>query len=135
LNSKQKKVLLFGIVVVALMILFPPWVYFDSDTSGRHSAGHHFFLAPPASKPSNEVFGPPRYPHMVLVRVNDFRLMLQLLITIPTFLGLMALLRSKSSVIGIGLGILFLGFALFVLAFIIWMVVDERLNYGRWQLP
>ncbi len=72
---------------------------------------------------------------MVRVRVNDFRLMLQLFVGIPTFLGLAVLLRRKRSFISIALGILFIGFAIFVLGFIVWMVVDQRLNYGRWQLP
>src|SRR5260370_29302797 len=47
MNPKQKKVLLIGSVAVAVIILFPPWDYFDSDTSARSPAGYHFFLTPP----------------------------------------------------------------------------------------
>jgi hypothetical protein len=36
--------------------LFPPWVFRDSSTSARRSAGYHFlFSAPPKIKPQNEM--------------------------------------------------------------------------------
>src|SRR6267154_982787 len=56
------------VILVALIFLFPPWDYFDPDTSGRTSAGYHFFLTPPESKSATEIFGQPRYPHMTRVR-------------------------------------------------------------------
>ena len=117
------------------MLLFPPWDYFDPDTSARRPAGYHFLLRPPEPRPAKEVFGPPRYPHMVRVRKNDIRLIVQLLITVPTALGLALLFRSKRSLTNIFLGILFLVFAVFVVGFVIWMAVSERLEYGYWALP
>ena len=121
--------------MVALMLLFPPWDYFDSDTSGRRSAGYHFFLLPPEPRPVKDVFGPPRYPHMTKIRVDDLRLTLQLLITAPTVAGLATLFRGKRSIILTLLGILFLLFAAFVVGFVLWVMVSERLEYGRWSLP
>ena len=120
---------------MALMLLFPPWDYFDSDTSGRQPAGYHLFLMPPEPRPVKDVFGPPRYPHMTKVRVDDFRLTLQLLITVPTVAGLAILFRSKRSVILALLGILFLLGAGFVVGFEVWVMVSERLEYGHWSLP
>ncbi len=72
---------------------------------------------------------------LVHVNVNDVRLLFQLLFTIPVFLGLSACLRSKRSVISNAVGILLIGFALMILGFIVWLVIDQRLNYGRWELP
>ena len=134
MNSRPKWVLLVGGMLVALMLLFPPWVYFDPDYSGRSPAGYHFFLTPPA--PQRATFGyPVRFPEIVRVMTNDLRLMLQLLITIPTTLGLALLLRRKHSVITISIGIISLLFAMFVVGLIIWMVLSEGLEYGYWSLP
>src|SRR5947208_14433014 len=94
MNSKQKKVLIIGAVVVLLMLLFPPWDYFDPDSSARIDAGYHFFLTPPVPKPAilrNVV----RFPDIVRTEKNYFRLILQLLITVPTIIGLAFLFHSK----------------------------------------
>ncbi len=135
MRSKAKRVLLVGAGFVALMLLFPPWDYFDNDTSGRVSAGYHFFLTPPEPKSAKEVFGPPRYPHMVRVFVDDFRLIIQLLITIPTTVGLAMMFRRKRSILSTILRVLFLLCAALVAGFVVWIVVSERLEYGVWALP
>ena len=124
-----------GSAFVALMLLFPPWDYLDPDTSGRRPAGYHFFLTPPEPRPVKEVFGPPRYPHMVRIRKNDIRLVLQLLITIPTAVGLAFLFRSKRSIVTTILGILCLLAAALIVGFAVWIVVSEGLEYGHWALP
>jgi len=132
--SRSKKVLLIGGVAVAALLLFPPWDYFDPDSSSRGSAGHHFFLSPPRLKSSKEMFGNEvRFPDIVRVLVDDVRLVIDLIITIPTFLGLSLLLRTKRSIPGTTLGILLIAFALFVLGFNVWLMVNERRNYGRWE--
>ena len=132
--SRSKKVLLIGAVTVALMLLFPPWDYFDNDSSGRGFAGHHFFLSPPRLKSSKEMFGHEvRFPEIVRVLVDDVRLVMELIITVPTFLGLTLLLRTKRSVLGTALGILLIAFALFVVGFNVWITVSERLDYGHWE--
>ena len=133
MNLKQKRVLLIGAGLVALIFLFPPWDYYDSNTSGRSPAGYHFFLKPPDPKSAH--FRYQVRPEHVRVRKNDIRLIIQLLITIPTTLGLALLLRHKQSMITIIIGILFLLFAAFVIGFVIWMVVSEGLGDGVWALP
>jgi hypothetical protein len=136
MKSKAKAVLLIGAALVALMLLFPPWNYFDNDTSGRLSAGYHFFLTPPEPRPVEEVFGePPRFPHMASVLVNDFRLIIQLMIAIPTAVGLAFMFRGQRSRISTILGILFLLCAAFVAGVVVWLVVSEGLEYGVWALP
>src|SRR6267154_2498359 len=95
MRSAQGKVLLFGAILVALIFLFPPWDYFDPDTSGRASAGYHFLLTPPEPKSATEIFAQPRYPHMTRVRLSTIRFILQLLIAVPTWLGLAFVLESR----------------------------------------
>ncbi len=74
-----------------------------------------------------------RFPDIVRVMVDDVRLVMDLIITTPTFLGLSLLLRTKRSIRGTALGILLIAFALFVVGFNVWLMVDERRNYGRWE--
>jgi hypothetical protein len=52
----------------------------------------------------------------------------QLLITIPTVVGLAFLFRGRRSVGTIALGILFLLVPAFILGFVIWVVVSEALQ-------
>src|SRR6266851_56894 len=132
MNSKQKWILWIGLTLTALMLLFPPWDYFDSDTSARRPAGYHFFLTPPEPKSANEIFGPPRFPHMTSVRINTIRFILQFSITIPAWLGLAFLLESHATLISISVGIVFLLTSALVIGFVIWLVVSEGLEYGSW---
>lgn len=55
LSKKQKLVLLFGMALFVLSALFPPWVYFDSDSSGHRHAGYHFFMNKPGLKSREEM--------------------------------------------------------------------------------
>jgi hypothetical protein len=135
MNLKQRKVLLVGAAAIALMLLFPPWDYFDNDSSGRSPAGYHFFLTPPEPKPVKEIFRPPRFPHMAIVYLNDARLIVQLLIAIPTILGLAILFKAKRSVVSLGLGILLISCAVLVIGFMAWLVISVRVDYGYWALP
>src|SRR5260221_14715718 len=105
MNSRQRSVLIAGAALVALMLLFPPWDYFDPDSSAKSRAGYHFFLTPPSPKTATFSYKV-RFPDIVRVRLDDLRLLIQLLITIPTTIGLVLLLGSKRSWITITLGIL-----------------------------
>ena len=134
-NSRQNKVLIAGAGLVALMLLFPPWDHFDRDTSGRQSSGYHFFLTPPQPKPAQEVFGNARFPHMTSIRLNDLRFILQLLITIPGWLGLLFLLEIRRTKIGVVLGVILLLVSIFIFGCTIWLIVNEGLEYGHWSLP
>jgi hypothetical protein len=133
--SNAKKILLVGGLTIALMILFPPWDYFDNDSSGRLAAGYHFFLTPPKPRPAKEIFGQARFPHQAEVRVDELRFILQLLFAIPATLGLAVLFKAKRSIISVSLAVLLLGCAVSVLAFVAWMVISIRLEYKYWAFP
>jgi hypothetical protein len=55
-NKKQTKVLLAGLSAVAISLLFPPWLYFNNNTSGQKSAGYHFFRSPPTITDPEKIF-------------------------------------------------------------------------------
>jgi hypothetical protein len=133
--SNAKKILLVGGLTIALMILFPPWDYFDNDSSGRLEAGYHFFLTPPAPRPAKEIFGQARFPHLAEVKVDELRFILQLLFAIPATLGLAILFKAKRSIISVSLAVLLLGCAVSVLAFVAWIVISIRLEYKYWAFP
>lgn len=126
MESAQRTILRIGALLIVLMLLFPPWDYFDPDTSGRTSAGYHFFLTPPEPKSAAEVFVRTRYPHLTRVRLNDIRFILQLLIAFPVWLGLALVLESHRTAISMIAGILFLLAGAFVAGLVIWFIVSER---------
>jgi hypothetical protein len=115
-------------VLVALMLLFPPWDYVDPDTSARSSAGYHFVLTPPQPRPAKEVFGPPRFPHQVHVQSSTLRLIVQLLIVIPSTIGLAFLLEPRRYVITTLVGVGFLLIPLGIVSFMFWIVISEWLR-------
>lgn len=130
MNSEQNKILLMGGLIVALMVLFPPWVYFDNDSSRRSPAGYHFILTPPPLKSPLEMFGTPkiRFPTLLRVYVDWYRLIAQLLVTIPFVAGLVLLLAGHRSVAKTIIGVLLIGFALSILGFILWLEISTRLE-------
>jgi hypothetical protein len=122
MNSRQKAVLLIGSILVALIVLFPPWEYFDPDSSLRRPAGHHVLFAPPPLKSHAEMFGVPcrfRNGCPDSVQIHKPLLILQSLFAILTVAGLLSLLAEKLTIIKMILGILFIGVGLFVLGFIL----------------
>jgi hypothetical protein len=96
----RRNVWLTGIVIVMLMVVFPPWFYFDANTSNQRSAGYHFLLSPPPLKNYEEMFGfvyddmPPQF---VSVHLNRLRLITQLLTVAFLTIGLGLRLRGNSS--------------------------------------
>ena len=65
MKSLNKSVLKWGLIAVALLGLFPPWLYTversgTRDSSGAHSttdAGYHFILTPPAARQQRDEHG------------------------------------------------------------------------------
>jgi hypothetical protein len=126
LNSVQKRIFAFTLPIVVLMIAFPPWEYFDEDSSGASAAGYHFILTPPPLKSPPEMFGVPemRVPDSVVVRLDIVRLGAQLLIFVPFMLGLLFLLADEVTAHKMALGIFFVGLALYVSGFILWIIIS-----------
>jgi hypothetical protein len=135
MNSRQKEVLLVGTLLVVLMILFPPWDYFDNDSSARSPAGYHFILAPPALKSVREMFGVPalRVSNQISVEVDILRLLFQLTVVIPITAGLLPLFADKRSLVKTALGLLLIGCGLSVLCFVLWLEYSVAKDAG--ELP
>src|SRR5262249_1490675 len=135
MTASKKIVLLAGWTLVALVLLFPPWDYFDADTSGRRSAGYHFFLSPPQPLPAGEVFRYSRYPHMVHVRINDLRFILELAVVVPAMLGLTIAFYPRRSRLVTAAAVLFFSITLLTVGFIIWEIITVKMAGGRWEFP
>ena len=134
MNTKSKSVLFAGTALVALMLSFPPWDYFDPNTSGTSSAGYHFFLSPPDPKTANFRYNV-TFPEHIRVRKNPVRLTLQLLIVIPMTLGLAILFRTNRSFVTVLAGVFLLVTPVFGVVFLAWIIVGEGLHNRNWFLP
>ena len=62
MNRKQKTVLWAGIAIIALMGIFPPWVYEFGEALGgvKHDAGYKCILTPPERQPKSRDISPIR---------------------------------------------------------------------------
>jgi len=131
--SRSKIVLLAGTALVALMFVFPPWEYHDSDTSSSRSAGYHLFFNPP--DPRTAAFRHQvRFPERLIVRKSLIRLILQLFTVIPAILGLAIVVRTNRSVFTFFIGFLFLLPAVLAFGLVAWAVVGNGLETGNWTL-
>jgi hypothetical protein len=96
----RRNVWLTATVILVLTVLFPPWLYFDGNTSNQASAGYHFFRSPPPVKSYEEMFGfagddmPLR---AVSVRLNIIRLITQVLTLAFLVMGLDVKLHGDGS--------------------------------------
>lgn len=56
LNPKQRTILMIASTLLVITVLFPPWLYEDSQTSRQYSAGYYFIFSPkPTLKPESEM--------------------------------------------------------------------------------
>jgi hypothetical protein len=55
MNIRQKQIIYVALVLISLTVLFPPWFYENSMTSGEYSAGYHFLFTPPEVKSDAEM--------------------------------------------------------------------------------
>ena len=92
MNNKQRRTVVIGLAVVLLIVLFPPWLYFDGNTSNQASAGYRFLLNRPNPSTYEEMFGIPEDEFLttmfVRVRLNFHRLITQLVFAIFLITGL-----------------------------------------------
>ena len=122
MNSRQKRVLIVGLVAAVLMLLFPPWNYFDPDMSAHPSAGYHFILAPPSLANAQSAFRyKVRFPNAIRREIDDILLISQFSIVTPAIAGLM-LLFGRRRWISVILGILLLIAAATATYFYIWLI-------------
>jgi len=88
---KRRNLLLTATMILVLMVVFPPWLYFDGNTSNQRSAGYHLFHSPPPVKSYEEMFGFPAddmATQFVRVRLNVIRFIVQLLSLVFLVMGL-----------------------------------------------
>jgi hypothetical protein len=119
-NETQRRIALTGFAIVVLIVLFPPWSYFDSNTSNQASAGYRFLFSPPTISTYEEMFAVQAdevfTTRSVRVRLNTIRLIAQLVFAIFLTIGLLLRLREPTSWShGLYLAVAFLAGVLFVL--------------------
>lgn len=96
----RRNLWLTAISIAALMVAFPPWLYFDGNTSNQRSAGYHFLLSRPPVKSYQEMFGSvsdDMSTEFVRVRLNVIRLITQFLTILFLVMGIDLKLTENSS--------------------------------------
>lgn len=98
MNKKQMCVLWPGIVLVAWMGLFPPWIYtyHSGSVHSEKSAGYSLILDPPSPERSSNNYGG--------VRLDVSRLAVQLVVVCFVTGGLIASLRGPANPINLSRG-------------------------------
>ena len=113
MNTKQRVVLILGIVLFTLSELFPPWLYVDQRFSGKLSAGYHYRFSPPPVKWPDEMRQRFPYPEddpaqYVIVRIDYLLLYIQRTIITSLAIGLLLVCRERRSKLIFAAGGLFL---------------------------
>jgi hypothetical protein len=91
LNSKQKTVSIFGIIVIIGMCIFPPWTYTykSSSTYSETPAGYSFIAEPPRQR--TDVHKTKNG-----VKIDTNRLLIQI-VAGASFIGLGLLIFSRTT--------------------------------------
>lgn len=91
MDRRRRNVWLTETILVAVMIVFPPWLYYDGYTSNQRSAGYHLLFCAPGLKSYEEMFafeGDDMPTQFVVVKLNVIRLITQILSVFFLFGGL-----------------------------------------------
>jgi hypothetical protein len=122
-GKRQRTIFLSAISLITVMFLFPPWLYYDANTSNQASAGYHFLFSPPPVKTYEQLFGIPGDEVLttrhVRARMNVTRLITQILSLLFIAMGLQQRQRGRPVLAGclIGLGLCTIGlFTLLVMS-------------------
>ncbi len=113
MNTKQRAVLILGIVLFTLSELFPPWLYVDYRFSTKRSAGYHYRFSPPALKSPGEMRQLFPFPgddpaQYVEVRLDKLRLYIQRIIITSFAIGLLLVWRERRPKLIFAAGVVFL---------------------------
>jgi hypothetical protein len=89
LNSKQKVISIFGIIVIIGMCIFPPWIhtYNSNGTYSENPAGYSFIAEPPSPRSHDARNG---------VEIDLNRLLIQIIADV-SFIGLGLLIFSRAT--------------------------------------
>lgn len=89
LNSKQKNILIIGVVAILLMGAVPPWTYTFKSTStySETPAGYGFIASPPSRRVASGMHG---------IKMDTSRLFIQWITTIVAIsIGLMLAAKKE----------------------------------------
>lgn len=129
MNSKQRTLLFASILLFVGMILFPPWTYFDGNTSNQGAAGYHFVHSPPSLSTPEEMFGIPSSEmstEFVRVKLNGLRLIGQEFVLVFLTAGLYKMMKGRESLLAISEGIGPLIVGLMMLLALIFLVLTSN---------
>jgi hypothetical protein len=48
MNGKQIAILIIGLIIIIVMVLYPPWYDYQKSRNGRYSLGYHYITSRPA---------------------------------------------------------------------------------------
>jgi hypothetical protein len=125
MNTKQRAVLILGIVLFTLSELFPPWLYVATQFSAQRSAGYHYrFSAPVVKSPAEmrQLFPfPEDNPTQYKVRLDYLRLYIQRFIITSLAIGLLLVWRERRPKLIFAAGGLFLCVGIAFIALFFWI--------------
>jgi hypothetical protein len=124
MNTKQRAVLILGIVLFTLSELFPPWLYVDDRFSTKRSAGYHYRFSPPAVKSPAEMRQLFPFPgddpvQYISVRIDKLLLLIQRIFVTSLTIGLLLVWSERRPKLIFAAGVVFLcvGIAFLILFF------------------
>ena len=88
LNKRQMLAFRWGVALIVLMGVFPPWVYtFDArSVHSRKPAGYYFILTPPTPENTSQAYG---------VRLDVSRLLVQWLVVATSVAGFFLISKKQ----------------------------------------
>ena len=99
MNRNQKRSWFVAVSLLAIMVLFPPWVYFTEEYSMNCAAGYHLIFSPPVV--TGDVF--PRIidnrDRLIVVRIDYAKLILQFMVVLLLTTGLVLLQKERKALI------------------------------------
>lgn len=122
-DRTQRSILLSALCLIILMLILPPWLFFDGNTSNHASAGYHLLFNPPSVGTYEHMFGIPGdevlTTNFARVYVNKIRLTAQILIVVFLAAGLtLSRMRQRiaASACFIALGLCATGFLVLLIS-------------------
>ncbi len=119
LNIKQKVIILITALTIALMELYPPWIYEFPEISWAHSAGYHIIFNPPPPKSPEEIQNISRpasravnQPSRFKVSLDYKRLIAQDAVLLLIAIGMVVILKKSSTALSNSIGGVFLIFGI-----------------------
>ncbi|HEU4391405.1 MAG TPA: hypothetical protein VFV34_26635 [Blastocatellia bacterium] len=99
MNERQRNALLLAVALLVVMVLFPPWLYYDGNTSNQAFGGYHSIFTPPSVTTYLQMFGLADdeiyTTRFVRVQLNGVRLTVQVLTVAFFTVGLMLSFRRR----------------------------------------